>query len=166
VLRSRHNGCKRPAPLRDPTYLDDSWIGKDVGAKVPPMHGWIDSRYPGTKLTISEYNVGGLESLNGALTQTDVRLFRNYDSSGAQFGNTYVTSTSADQGRLSVYGAQRSSDGAVTAVVINNTGRVMTSSLAVKDFADRGTAQVWRYSAENLTKIVRHSDVPPRPRPA
>jgi hypothetical protein len=64
VLRSRHNGCRRPAPLWDPTYLDDSWIGKDVGAKVPRMHGWIDSSSPGTELSISEYNFGGLESLN------------------------------------------------------------------------------------------------------
>jgi hypothetical protein len=86
-------------------------------------------------------------------------LFRNYDGSGAKFGDTYVSSTSADQGKLSVYGAQRSSDGAVTAVVINKTGSALTSSLAVKDFAGRGTAQVWRYSAANLTKIVRHSDI-------
>jgi Glycoside hydrolase family 44 len=176
--------------LWDPTYLDDSWIGKDVGAKVdliPRMHSWIDSSYPGTKLSISEYNFGGLESLNGALTEADVlgifgrervdlatlwggptatqpgsfafRLFRNYDGKGAKFGDTSVSSTSADQGKLSVYGAQRSSDGAVTALVINKTGGDLTSSLALSHFAGTGTAQVWRYSSENLAKIVRHSDV-------
>ncbi len=176
--------------LWDLTYKDDSWIGQDVGSAVgliPRMHGWIDSSYPGTKLSISEYNFGGLESLNGALTQADIlgifarervdlatlwagpsatqpgafafRLFQNYDGKGAKFGNTYVSSTSADQAKLAVYGSQRSSDGAVTVIVLNKTGGALTSTLGLSHFAPRGTAQVWRYSAENLSKIVRHSDV-------
>ncbi|BEP15658.1 glycoside hydrolase family 44 protein [Acidothermaceae bacterium B102] len=176
--------------LWDPTYTDKSWIGTDVGQRVyliSRMRAWVKASYPGTKLSISEYNFGGLESLNGALTEADVlgifgreqvslatlwspptssqpgafafRLFRNYDGHGATFGNTYVRSTSANQGKLSVYAAQRSADGAVTVVVINKSTTKLTSKLALKDFAAGGTAQVWRYSGANLKKIVRQANV-------
>ena len=47
--------------LYDPAYLDESWIGTDVGQAVyliPRMKAWIAAHYPGTKLAISEYNWG------------------------------------------------------------------------------------------------------------
>jgi hypothetical protein len=176
--------------LWDPTYKDDSWIGTDVNAAVdliPRMHGWVNANYPGTKLGISEYNFGGLESLNGALTEADVlgifgreqvdlatlwgtpsatepgafafRLFRNYDGSGARFGDTYVSSASGDQTKLSVYGAQRTSDSAMTVLVVNKSTGDLTSSLALNHFSSSGTAQVWRYSGADLAQIVRLADV-------
>jgi hypothetical protein len=63
--------------LWDPTYVDESWIaqaGPDGGIVrlVPRLREWIDAYYPGTKIAITEYNWGGLESLNGALAQADV----------------------------------------------------------------------------------------------
>jgi hypothetical protein len=64
--------------LWDPTYVDESWIGRpyDVGAPpirlIPWMHDVVDAHYPGTKVAIGEYNWGGLESVNGALAQADV----------------------------------------------------------------------------------------------
>jgi len=39
---------------------------------VPMLESWVTSSYPGTKTAIDEYNFGGLEALNGALTQADV----------------------------------------------------------------------------------------------
>jgi hypothetical protein len=176
--------------LWDPSYKDDSWIGNDVGQKVdliPRMRAWVKANYPGTKLSISEYNFGGLESLNGALTEADVlgifareqvdlatlwspptakqpgsfafRLYRNYDGHGARFGDTYVRSSSTNQNKLSVYAAQRSADGTVTAVVINKSTSKVISNLALKDFTATGTAQVWRYSGANLSHIVRQPGV-------
>jgi hypothetical protein len=65
--------------LWDPTYRDESWIGGSgqpvdwqYVRLIPRMRAWVNTYYPGTKLSISEYNWGGLESLNGALTQADV----------------------------------------------------------------------------------------------
>jgi hypothetical protein len=65
--------------LWDPAYKDESWIGGDDQAPdqryvrlIPRMHGWVNTYYPGTKLAITEYNWGGLEHINGALTQADV----------------------------------------------------------------------------------------------
>lgn len=64
--------------LWDPTYRDESWIGGDDQAPdqryvrlIPRMRDWVNTYYPGTKLAITEYNFGGLEHINGALTQAD-----------------------------------------------------------------------------------------------
>ena len=61
--------------LWDPTYKDNSWIGQYYSPiqLIPMFHNWVNKDYPGTKLAISEYNFGGLESINGALTEADVR---------------------------------------------------------------------------------------------
>ena len=60
--------------LYDPTYLDESWIGTDVGQAVyliPRMKAWIAAHYPGTKLAISEYNWGSDAGISGALAQAE-----------------------------------------------------------------------------------------------
>ena len=48
-------------------------------------------------------------------------MFRNFDGVGGGFGENYVKSTSGDQAKLSVYGAQRGANGALTVAVINKT---------------------------------------------
>jgi hypothetical protein len=65
-----------------------------------------------------------------------------------------LTSTSGNQGQLSVYGAQRTSDGAVTIVVINKTYGALTSTLTLPNLMPTGTAQVFLYSSTNLASIV------------
>ena len=50
-------------------------------------------------------------------------VYRNYDGAKSTFGDMALQSTSANQGELSVYGALRTSDQAVTVVVINKTYR-------------------------------------------
>ena len=142
--------------LWDPTYVDESWISQANGGKplawIRTMRAWVRKYYPGTKTAISEYNWGGLDSMNGALAQADVlgifgrerlglatlwgptgagdpwayafRMYRNYDGNGGQFGSTSVHAVSSNQGRLAVYAATRGSDGALTVMVINKTGVV------------------------------------------
>ncbi len=175
--------------LWDPTYKDESWIGQ----YYPPIqlirlfHNWVKKDYPGTKIAITEYNWGGLESINGALAQADVlgifgrenldlatlwgppsstqpgayafRIYRNYDGKGSKYGDVWVNSTSADQGQLAIYGAQRSKDSAVTLIVINKTGSDLTSSLNLAGFNPAATAQVYTYSSDNLNAIVHQPDL-------
>ena len=81
-------------------------------------------------------------------------VFRNYDGAGAQFGDQAVTSTSADQGKLSVYGALRSKDNMLTVVVINKTYGDLTTTLSLGNFTASGPAQSWLYSNANLQAIV------------
>jgi hypothetical protein len=193
--------------LWDPTYVDESWIaqaGPDGGIVrlVPRMHDWVAAHYPGTKLALTEYNWGGLEHINGALTQADIlgifgregldmaalwnypteengdgepirydifetlpgayafRIYRNYDGAGNRFGETSLQATSSDQGQLAIYAAQRSSDSALTVVVINKTGSPLAASLSISGLSVSTSAQVYRYSAANLDAIERLADQP------
>lgn len=153
---------------------------------IPRMKQWVTKNYPGTKLAITEYNWGALDDINGALAQADVlgifgregldlatlwdppnsatapgifafRMYRNVDGQGSAFGETGIRALSNDQGRLAIYGAKRSG-GALTLQVINKTGQSITSPVALTGFQPAPTAQVYRYSAANLTAIVPQTD--------
>jgi hypothetical protein len=150
---------------------------------LPRFQNWIQTYYPGTKLAISEYSFSsGTNPLVDALTEADVlgiygrqsldfanlwtvpqptdpvaysfRLYRNYDGAGGQFGDTSVNSTSTDQGQLSVYGALRSSDGALTVIAINKTTSAIQTDLTLANFTSNATAAVYTYSHANLAQIV------------
>jgi Glycoside hydrolase family 44/Bacterial Ig-like domain (group 3) len=157
---------------------------------IPMLEGWVKADYPGTKTSIDEYNFGGTESVNGAVTQADVlgifgkygldmgvfwptsgyasqipgnmafEIYRNYDGNKSTFGDQALNSSSANQGQLAVYAAQRGSnanpdDGAVTIVVINKTYGSLTSTLSINNLSGSPTsAQVYQYSNTNLNAIV------------
>ena len=147
----------------------------------------VDQNYPGTGIGFDEWNFdSNTDPLGGALATADqlgifardrvseaaywvlddatlppaysFRMYRNYDGQGGQFGNTYLQSTSADVSQLSVYGARRSSDGAVTIMVINKTGNDLTSNLSLAGITPTGNAQVYQYSTANTSAIVRLGD--------
>jgi Glycoside hydrolase family 44 len=88
------------------------------------------------------------------------RIYRNYDGAGRGFGDLGVLAASTDSGQLAVYAAQRTTDGALTIVVINKSGQALTAPLALRNFAPAGSAQVFRYSGANLGAIVREADQP------
>ncbi|MFJ5992911.1 glycoside hydrolase family 44 protein [Lentzea sp. NPDC092896] len=155
---------------------------------IRTMKSWIDQYNPGTKTAITEYNWGALDDINGALTQADVlgifgregldlatmwgepkpadpgayafRMYRNYDGAGSRFGDVSVSATSTDQGRLAVYAAQRSSDDALTVMVVNKTGEDLTSPLSTTGFDGTVAAQRFTYGPANLSAIVRGADLP------
>ncbi|PKN93178.1 MAG: hypothetical protein CVU44_12175 [Chloroflexi bacterium HGW-Chloroflexi-6] len=172
--------------LWDASYVHEGWIGQPVYL-IPRMKQWTDNNYPGTQLAITEYNWGALDFMNGALAQADLlgifgreglglatlwgppdntnapgifafRMFRNYNGQGAAFGETSLRAISADQEKLAIYAAQRSS-GELTLIVINKTALPLTSPLTLTNFQPASTAQVYRYSANNLTAIVREADM-------
>jgi hypothetical protein len=92
------------------------------------------------------------------------RIYRNYDGQGSAYGETWVSSTSggptnAGQDELAIYGAQRSSDGALTLVVVNKTLGDLSSSISLANFTPTATAQVWRYGPANLSAVVREEDL-------
>lgn len=155
---------------------------------LPRFQNWIQTYYPGTKLAISEYSFSsGTNPLVDALTEADVlgiygrqsldfanlwtvpkptdpvafsfRLYRNYDGASGQFGDTSVNSTSTDQGQLSVYGALRSSDGALIVIAINKTTSAIQTSLTLASFTSSATAAVYTYSNANLAQIVAGTPV-------
>ncbi len=93
-------------------------------------------------------------------------MYRNYDGNDSTFGDTYLYATStasgADgEGQLAVYGAQRTSDKAITVMVINKTYGSLTSTISLENLsaASGTTAQVYQYSDANLNAIAQRAGV-------
>ncbi len=170
--------------LWDRTYKDRSWIADEIYL-VPRMHNWVDDNYPGTKLSISEYNFGGLEDINGAIAQADVlgifgrenlhmamlwgwlnievddpwayayRMYRNYDGQKSTFGDVSLSATSSDEWDVSVFAAERSTDGAITIMVVNKLFEPTTADIRLENLSGSDEAEVYQYSGANLNSIQK-----------
>jgi hypothetical protein len=166
--------------LWDPNYTDESWINSKV-ALIPRMKNWVATEYPGTRIGITEYNWGAEGHINGATAQADIlgifgregldmatrwttpkadtptykamKLYRNYDGQNSGFGETSVPDN------LSAFAALRTSDGALTVMVINKTPDAAAPvALTLANFAPKGSIQVWQLTAANT--IARQKDLP------
>jgi hypothetical protein len=174
----------QPNYITDANYTSSCSVPLQAPQLIPMLKNWVSSYYPGTKTSIDEYNWGGQENINGAVAQADIlgifgregldmgvlwgppnpttqvpglvafEVYRNYDGAGAKFGDMALASTSGNQGQLAVYGAQRTSDGAVTIVVLNKTYGSLTSTLSLPNLTATGPAQVYLYSAANLAGLA------------
>lgn len=192
----------------DPTYVDPNGNYVNVipnpGAKYDPCSaptpvapmlirrakGWVKNDYPGTKVAFTEYNWGGLESMNGALAQADIlgifgregldmamlwappdpttqfpgvaafQMYTNYDGKNSKFGDMGLTSLStlasgADgESYLSVYGAQRTSDKAITVMVLNKGQADQMATLSLLNTNASGNAASYQFLSTNLKAIV------------
>jgi len=173
----------------DESWIGGAGWESGIVRLIPRMKEWVNTNYPGTKLAITEYNWGALDHINGVVTQADVlglfgregldlatmwgpptttqpvayafRLYLNYDGQHHTFGDISVRATSADQGRVAVYAAQRSSDQALTIMVINKSlTQTLTSSIGLSNTDPITRAAVYRYSAANLNAIIWQADQP------
>ena len=128
-----------PRSLWDPAYVEKSWITMYSTQKKPiQLLPWvkqkIDQRYPGTKLSFTEYDYGSGDHISGGLAQADVlgifgkygvfmsnfwgdlktynkaafKLYRNYDGKNSCFGDTAVSAGTEDVIQTSVYAAKDS----------------------------------------------------------
>ncbi len=175
----------QPNYTTDANYTPGCTVPLQAPQVIPMTKKWVADDYPGTKLAITEYNWGGQEHINGALAQADIlgifgregldvgtlwgppdpvkqipglmayEVFRNYDGNHAAFGDMALSSTSVNQGQLSVYGALRTKDNTITIVVINKTFGELTSTLSLNHLtATATTAQAFLYSSADTSKIV------------
>jgi hypothetical protein len=165
--------------LWDPHYRDPSWIDHTIRL-LPRMHDWVHRDYPGTKLSLSEYNLGlgvtssrrlqnvveadalgifGRQRLSLATFWPEssspvpgaaFALFRSYDGRHHTFGDVSVSATSSRQARLSVYAAQHGSHGSVTVVVVNKSGHTLRSHLALHHFDARAHAATYAYLGHGI----------------
>jgi hypothetical protein len=174
----------------DSNYTSSCDVPLQAPQLIPMAQRWVAADYPGTKIAFTEYNWGGLENVNGAVAQADVlgifgkygldlatlwgppdlikqvpglmafEIYRNYDGKNSMFGDTALDSNSANQGQLSVYGAVRSKDNALTIVVINKTYGPLTATLSLEHLTSKsGTAQAFQYSNANINAIVEQPAV-------
>jgi phage pi2 protein 07 len=88
------------------------------------------------------------------------RVFRNYDGKGSMFGDQYISgSSTGDDSVLSVHAALRSSDGALTILVINKIASDQKTTVAFKGFTPSAMAHVFEYGAGNEAAIVAKPDI-------
>ncbi|WP_395657233.1 glycoside hydrolase family 44 protein [Nocardioides sp.] len=168
--------------LWDPTYRDPSWIGERIRL-LPRMQAWVDGSYPGTKTSLTEYNMSlgvtddvrlqnviqadtlgifGREGLDLATFWPEERsgipeaafgIFRNYDGLHHGFGNRGVRATSADAGRVSVFAARRGGAGPLTVVVVNKSTTALTSRLSLEHFPHARAAQAYQYAGAGIVAL-------------
>jgi hypothetical protein len=168
--------------LWDPNYVDESWIGQKVRL-IPRLRAWAEAFRSGTPIGITEYNWGAEGHISGATAQAEVLgifgregldfaarwttpdrgkpaykailMYRNYDGRGSTFGDVSVRASVPNPDAVSAFAAVRSSDQALTVMLINKSGSV-TTDLQLSNFNARGT-QRWQLTSGNT--IERLSDV-------
>src|SRR5206468_3332793 len=78
-------------------------------------------------------------------------MFRNYDGNRSTFGDVSISDSVPNPDNLSSFAALRSSDGAMTIMVIN---KALTSSATTTvnfaNFSGNGKAAVWQLTSANL----------------
>jgi len=86
------------------------------------------------------------------------RMYRNYDGQGASFGDRSLFARSSNDAAVSIYAAERTSDGATTLMVVNKGGAttagldLLNSSLS-STAGIGGVAAGYRYSGADLGAI-------------
>src|SRR5207245_1875491 len=115
---------------------------------IPRLRNWANTYYySGTPIGITEYNWGAESHINGATAQADIfgifgreglnigarwttpdpstptykamKMYRNYDGNKSTFGDVSVSAGGPNADSVAVFAAQRTSDGALTIMVIS-----------------------------------------------
>ncbi len=182
AMQLRRNRSTRS--LWDAAYVDETWIS-DTVKLIPRLRSWVDTYYwPGTPIAITEYNWGAESHVNGATAQADIygifgregldiaarwttpdastptykamKLYRNYDGNKSGFGDTSVRAAVPNPDNVSAFAAVRSTDNALTVMVINkylSGSTPVTVNLA--NFSGNGSGQVWQLTAANsITRLA------------
>ncbi len=175
--------------LWDPDYVDNSWINDKVRL-IPRMKEWIADYYPGTKLAINEYNFGGLEHINGAVTQADVlgifgregldiacmwappasdqpgafafRMYRNYDGEASGGSRFGDVSLLASSADASQVSvfAADRTDDGAHTVVLINKTAEPRETPLTIANLGDAIAEVYTYDDRRLDRIIRYGDLP------
>ncbi len=166
-----------PRSLWDPSYVENSWITNDVLHGpidlLPGLQAKIANDYPGTGLSISEWDYGGGSEISGAIADADVlgifgqqgvtaaaywplfsnetfssaafEAFRNFDGNGGSFGDTSIEATSSDPSTASVYASMNAANhNQLVFIAINKATTATTAAIDL-------TAEEVFYSAKVYT---------------
>ena len=87
------------------------------------------------------------------------QIYRNYDGNSSTFGDTSVQASVANPDNLSSFAAVRSSDGALTVMVINKQQGSTPVMVSLANFSTSGAAQAWQINSASQTSIARLADV-------
>ena len=154
---------------------------------IPSLKNWVKQYYPGLKTAVTEYNWGDEPNLNGATAQADVlgifgsqgldmatrwtvpvnpsptylacAMYRNYDGKKSTFGEMSVHAGVANPDYLSSFASVRSSDGALTVIVINKQEGSTPVTVSLANFATTGTAEAWQIASASQNAISQLASV-------
>src|SRR5947208_8548718 len=144
------------------------------------MKGWVANNYwSETPVALTEYNWGAEGHINGATTQADIegifgqqgldlatrwttpdsgtptykamQMYRNYDGQDSMFGDTSISAGVPNPDDLCAFAALRTSDGAMTVMVINkDLSNAASVSITLAHFNQSGTAKVFQLTSSNV----------------
>ncbi len=166
----------------DPSWLNEVGINGGIVNLIPTLKGWVNQYYPGLQTAITEYNWGDEANLNGATTQADVlgifgresldiatrwtvpanpsptylaaQIYRNYDGHLSTFGDTSISATVPNPDLVSSFAAVRTSDGALTVMVINKQQGTTAVTVSLANFGNTGTAQAYQIASATQASIT------------
>ena len=170
-----------PRTLWDPSYIEDSWIGEWRQQYLPllvTLQQSIDTYYPDTELSITEYNYGGAGTISGGLTQADVlgifgkygvyianywslgddnryvlaafNLYRDFDGAGSTYGNTNVKAETNDNEATSVYAAiQDDETDTLHIIVLNKAMETVELQFAIQNETSYSSVEIWTFNANS-----------------
>ena len=169
-----------PRTLWDRNYREDSWIAQWYSSflpLIPLMKSSIATYYPGTKLSISEYNYGGENHISGGLAMADAlgiygkygvdfgfywqcenttaftsaafKLYRNYNGSNGLFGTVSVNATTSDSVRSSAYASLSSStNNELHLVLLNkNYDSTMNATITITSPETYESVRIWSFDS-------------------
>lgn len=169
--------------LWDKSYIDESWIKEPIYL-IKRLKEWINVHYPGTKISISEYNWGGFNSVNGAIAQADLlgifgvegvdiathweypkatmqqpgvygfQIYTNFDGNGGAFGLNGVKSYSSNRGLVSVYSSLQEK-GNLTTIFINKSFDTVIANIShITNKEFSRTARSYTFSSADPLSIT------------
>ncbi len=131
--------------LWDPSYTDESWIAERMRV-LPLLREWVDANYPGTGISIGEWNFGAEGHMSGGLAAAEAlgrfgeagldsayywnlppddspafwafRAYRNYDGKGGHFLERHVA-VKGGAPLASLFASSDGEKGRFVAVVLN-----------------------------------------------
>jgi hypothetical protein len=83
-----------------------------------------------------------------------MKMYRNYDGTASTFGDTSVKATVPDPDTLSAFAAVRSTDGALTVMVIRKTSSSASVTISLAGFSAAAKAHVWQLTSTNVINAL------------
>jgi len=166
-------------------YLENSWIGEwypQFTPLIPLILQSINTYFPGTKISFSEWNFGAGGEFSGGLTDTDFlgicgkygvflatlwpvdeggyssaafKMYRNYDGAKSTFGNTHIQADS-DTSTLSVYASINGSDvSTMHIVIVNKYNTAQPANITITSPQNYTSMQVYGFDQTSYTITAR-----------
>ncbi len=176
-----------PRGFWDPTYREESWIqytlppGQSISL-LTRLKQKIAQRYPGTKLAVSAWQMGGGGHISGALATVDTlgilgregvdlaiadlpdqrtytlaafKAFLDYDGGGASFGDTSVAAKTDNPIVSSVYASvQSSADSKLVIIAINKRTATINANVVISGSTSYTTCKVWKLTGDGAAVVA------------